>query len=136
VNEALRLYPPGWLLSRRTIEADVLAVTRCRRAPTCCCAYLLHRHPGFWEDRSFSPERFAPSMKRASRFATCLRRGPRHCIGETLYRCMSSRRGRGLADAVAGARGEGHVGKARTLGFMLGAKRSGEKASGSSQNPG
>ncbi len=24
VNEALRLYPPGWLLSRRTIEADVL----------------------------------------------------------------------------------------------------------------
>ena len=24
VNESLRLYPPGWLLSRRTIEADVL----------------------------------------------------------------------------------------------------------------
>ena len=24
VNEALRLYPPGWLLSRRAIEADVL----------------------------------------------------------------------------------------------------------------
>ena len=24
VNEALRLYPPGWVLSRRTIEADVL----------------------------------------------------------------------------------------------------------------
>src|SRR5690348_858390 len=25
VNEALRLYPPGWLLSRRSIEADVLS---------------------------------------------------------------------------------------------------------------
>src|SRR5262249_56109819 len=25
IDEALRLYPPGWLLSRRTIEADVLA---------------------------------------------------------------------------------------------------------------
>ena len=37
VNEALRLYPPGWLLSRRTIEPDVLAGFRCRRAPTCCC---------------------------------------------------------------------------------------------------
>ena len=25
INEALRLYPPGWLLSRRTIEPDVLS---------------------------------------------------------------------------------------------------------------
>src|SRR6185437_6486174 len=25
INEALRLYPPGWLLSRRTVQPDVLS---------------------------------------------------------------------------------------------------------------
>ena len=37
VDEALRLYPPGWLLSRRTIGADVLVgLRRAAPAPTCC----------------------------------------------------------------------------------------------------
>ena len=38
MNESLRLYPPGWLLSRRTIEADVLGGYHgARQEPTCCC---------------------------------------------------------------------------------------------------
>ena len=36
LNEALRLYPPGWLLSRRAIDADVVGGMTFRRAPTYC----------------------------------------------------------------------------------------------------
>ncbi|HXN80802.1 MAG TPA: cytochrome P450, partial [Steroidobacteraceae bacterium] len=62
VNEALRLYPPGWLLSRRTIEADVLGGFAVPPGTNVLLPlYLLHRHPGFWRDpERFWPERFAP----------------------------------------------------------------------------
>ena len=41
IDEALRLYPPGWLLSRRTIAPDVLGGLRdSRRHATCCCALI------------------------------------------------------------------------------------------------
>src|SRR5207302_8537648 len=60
VNEALRLYPPGWLLSRRTIEADVLGgFSIPPGANVLLPLYLLHRHPRFWKDPDvFWPERF------------------------------------------------------------------------------
>ena len=38
IQEALRLYPPGWLFTRRTLEADELGDTRWPRAPTCSSA--------------------------------------------------------------------------------------------------
>lgn len=88
VNEALRLYPPGWLLSRRTIGPDVLcgyeipAGTSVMLSP-----YLLHRHPRYWKDPdAFLPERFAPEHEaERPRFAYMpFAAGPRHCIGETL----------------------------------------------------
>src|SRR5437773_1485391 len=88
VNEALRLYPPGWLLSRRTIEADVLGGYPVPAgANVLLPLYLLHRHPGFWKDpEAFSPERFAPEHEgERPRFAYMpFAAGPRHCIGETL----------------------------------------------------
>ena len=87
VNEALRLYPPGWLLSRRTIEADVLGGYPVPPGTNVLLPlYLLHRHPGFWEDpEAFSPERFAPEHEaERPRFAYMpFAAGPRHCIGET-----------------------------------------------------
>ncbi|HPF25854.1 MAG: cytochrome P450 [Steroidobacteraceae bacterium] len=88
VDEALRLYPPGWLLSRRTIGPDVLggypipANTDVLFSP-----YLLHRHPQFWrEPESFRPERFdAAHEAERPRFAYMpFAAGPRHCIGETM----------------------------------------------------
>jgi len=61
VNEALRLYPPGWLLSRRTIEADVLGGYPVPPGTNVLLPlYLLHRHPGSEGPGGFSPERFAP----------------------------------------------------------------------------
>ena len=88
VDEALRLYPPGWMLSRRTIAPDVLsgfdvpAGTDVLLSP-----YLLHRHPRYWkEPDAFRPERFdAAHESERPRFAYMpFAAGPRHCIGETL----------------------------------------------------
>ena len=88
INEALRLYPPGWLLSRRTIEADELGGFRVPPGTDVLLPlYLLHRHPQFWNDpEAFRPERFAPEQEGTRpRFAYMpFAAGPRHCIGETL----------------------------------------------------
>ena len=88
VNESLRLYPPGWLLSRRTIEADVLGgFTVPAKSNVLLPLYLLHRHPQFWrEPERFDPQRFAPEHEgERARFAYMpFAAGPRHCIGETV----------------------------------------------------
>jgi cytochrome P450 len=88
IDEALRLYPPGWLLSRRTLEPDVLGGYGIpANANVLLPLYLLHRHPDFWkEPERFWPERFAPEHEaERPRFAYMpFAAGPRHCIGETL----------------------------------------------------
>ena len=88
LQEALRLYPPGWLITRRTLEADELGgYPIAPRTDVFICPYMLHRHPAFWSDpQEFKPERFA-GIDAAERhkfsyipFAV----GPRHCIGENI----------------------------------------------------
>jgi cytochrome P450 len=87
VNEALRLYPPGWLLSRRTVAADVLGGFAVPAGTNVLLPlYLLHRHPRYWQEPDrFWPERFAPEHEaQRPRFAYMpFAAGPRHCIGET-----------------------------------------------------
>jgi cytochrome P450 len=87
VNEALRLYPPGWLLSRRTVAADVLGGFAVPPGTNVLLPlYLLHRHPRYWKDPDrFWPERFdAEHEAERPRFAYMpFAAGPRHCIGET-----------------------------------------------------
>lgn len=87
IDETLRLYPPGWLITRRAIGADVLdgfpiaAGTDIMISP-----YLLHRHPRYWEHpEQFRPQRFAVSdAKERYRFVYLpFVAGPRHCVGET-----------------------------------------------------
>jgi cytochrome P450 len=88
VDEALRLYPPGWLLSRRTIGPDVLAGYEIPAGTSVMLSpYILHRHPKYWkEPNAFRPERFdAEHEAERPRFAYMpFAAGPRHCIGETL----------------------------------------------------
>jgi cytochrome P450 len=88
LQEALRLYPPGWLITRRTLEADELGGYAIPpRTDVFISPYMLHRHPAFWsEPEEFKPERFA-AVDAAERhkfsyipFAV----GPRHCIGENI----------------------------------------------------
>ncbi|HYX74668.1 MAG TPA: cytochrome P450 [Steroidobacteraceae bacterium] len=87
IDEALRLYPPGWVLSRRTIDADELGGYPVPAGTNVLLPlYLLHRHPHFWKNPdTFDPERFAPEQEsERPRFAYMpFAAGPRHCIGET-----------------------------------------------------
>jgi len=48
------------------------------------CIYVLHRHPGFWEEPdTFNPERFSPeNLKNHNKYAYIpFGAGPRQCIG-------------------------------------------------------
>jgi cytochrome P450 len=88
IQEALRLYPPGWLLTRRSVEADELGGFPVGpRTDVFLSPYMLHRHPRFWEEpERFRPERFAPlDADERHKFAYIpFAVGPRHCIGENL----------------------------------------------------
>jgi cytochrome P450 len=88
VQEALRLYPPGWLFTRRTIEDDEIGGYPIGpRTDVFISPYMLHRHPEFWSDpEEFKPERFAGvDAKERHRFAYIpFSVGPRHCIGENM----------------------------------------------------
>src|SRR6202167_2796754 len=88
LQEALRLYPPGWLITRRTLEADELGgYSIAPRTDVFISPYMLHRHPAFWsEPEEFRPERFAGAdAEERHRFAYIpFAVGPRHCIGENM----------------------------------------------------
>jgi len=88
IQEALRLYPPGWLFTRRTLEADELGGFAIGpRTDVFISPYLLHRHPEFWSaPEEFRPERFAGAdAEERHKFAYIpFSVGPRHCIGENL----------------------------------------------------
>jgi len=86
LREALRLYPPGWLLTRRSIGPDRIGG---RLLPPGTDVFLspfvVHRHPAIWDNaESFEPERFGPGgTEDRHKFAYLpFAAGPRHCIGE------------------------------------------------------
>jgi cytochrome P450 len=90
IEETLRLYPAGWLMTRAALKDDRLgdyfvpAGTEIYISP-----YLIQRHPAFWEapDR-FNPDRFGPDESRTRHPMTMIpfSAGPRRCIGESLAR--------------------------------------------------
>jgi cytochrome P450 len=88
LQEALRLYPPGWLITRRTLEADELGgFPIAPRTDVFISPYMLHRHPAYWsEPEEFRPERFAGAdAEERHRFSYIpFAVGPRHCIGENI----------------------------------------------------
>ncbi|GMQ88895.1 MAG: hypothetical protein BMS9Abin09_0336 [Gammaproteobacteria bacterium] len=87
IKESLRLYPPGWLYTRRALAGDDFGSYRLAAGTDLfICSYLLHRHPGFWEKpEAFMPQRFTPQQEASRhRFAYIpFSAGPRHCIGES-----------------------------------------------------
>ena len=85
LEEALRLYPPVWLFTRRSHDEDELddydvpPGTDIYLSP-----FILHRTERYWPDpHTFDPERFAPTDKPSKDrpyFPFSL--GPRRCLGE------------------------------------------------------
>lgn len=85
VSEALRLYPPVWLLPRKAIKADRLGEhVIAANSDVLVCVYTIHRHPQFWFDpERFDPQRFAPDegTERNAGAYLPFGAGPRTCLG-------------------------------------------------------
>jgi len=87
LQEAMRLYPPVWIISRVPLADDevggyhVAAGTLVLVSP-----YALHRKPACWDDPdAFRPDRFAPAASEGRHpFAFFpFSGGPRQCIGKS-----------------------------------------------------
>jgi cytochrome P450 len=90
IDETMRLYPAGWLLTRRALKDDRLgdyfvpAGTEIYISP-----YFIQRHPDLWEDPDrFNPDRFGPDVSKDRHRLAMLpfSTGPRNCIGEAFAR--------------------------------------------------
>jgi cytochrome P450 len=90
LDEAMRLYPPGWLMTRRALKDDQLgayfvpAGTEIYVSP-----YFIQRHPRLWDapDR-FNPDRFDSDHLQDRHPLAMLpfSAGPRNCVGEFFAR--------------------------------------------------
>jgi cytochrome P450 len=84
IQEAMRLYPPVWLVSRiarRPLALDGLTVPE--GTMVIVSPYLLHRHPAHWNaPETFDPQRFDPaaSLRDSSAYMP-FGAGPRVCAG-------------------------------------------------------
>lgn len=80
IREAMRLYPPIWIIERRVIEDDVIGgYTVPAGSAVVISPYALHRHPAFWErPEEFDPTRFLGAAPAAY---IPFGAGPRFCIG-------------------------------------------------------
>ena len=77
-NEALRLYPPAWLITRQSLGPDVLGgVEIPAGALIITSPYWLHRHPEVWD----APEEFRPGRELPRGVYVPFGNGPRLCIG-------------------------------------------------------
>jgi cytochrome P450 len=85
LDEALRLYPPSWMITREALADDVVAGFRVRRgAQLFISAYGVHHAPDLWPDpERYRPERFLPDAPERPRFSYLpFGGGPRICLGD------------------------------------------------------
>ena len=86
-EEAMRLYPPAYVFSRRAAGDDQLGPFRMPAgAHIVISPYALHRRPDYWpEPDAFWPERFAPGARtdRPKLAYLPFGGGPRICIGNS-----------------------------------------------------
>jgi cytochrome P450 len=91
VSEALRLYPPAWIIPRRAVHEDRLetGVTLPEGAAVVLSPWSMHRDPEFYPDpEAFRPERFESAAREARPpYAYYpFGGGNRRCIGEPFAR--------------------------------------------------
>jgi cytochrome P450 len=80
IQEAMRLYPPIWIIERRAIAEDEIAGYHIPAGSSVVISpYALHRHPAFWKNpEEFNPSRFeSPPPDAYIPFGA----GARFCIG-------------------------------------------------------
>jgi cytochrome P450 len=87
VDEAMRLYPPAWMIGRAAVETDVVGGYRVDKGTFALISpYMTHRHPGLWDHPdAFDPRRFGDGRsERMAKFSYLpFGGGQRFCIGGT-----------------------------------------------------
>ncbi|MBW7882279.1 MAG: cytochrome P450 [Caldilineaceae bacterium] len=86
-NEALRLYPPAWVIGREAVsEVKIGGVTIPAGASVLASPWIIHRDPRFYrQPEQFNPERWQPELA-ADRHKLAFfpfGSGSRKCIGES-----------------------------------------------------
>jgi cytochrome P450 len=88
VQEAMRLYPPVWLMSRMAANDDVIEGYPIGKGTLVVISpYVLHRDARFWPDpERFDPDRFSPArMPHPPEYVYFpFSGGPRACIGRRI----------------------------------------------------
>jgi cytochrome P450 len=88
LQEAMRLYPPVWILTRNAQADDEIGGYHVPAGSDVLISpYTLHRHPALWSDPDrFDPDRFDPSVPtNRPRYAYIpFGAGPRFCVGNHL----------------------------------------------------
>lgn len=86
VDESLRLFPPAWVISRRSTQPDMVGGYLLPEGTTVITSpYLLHRDARSWVDpSSFDPSRFLDTDLRLREVYLPFGVGPRQCIGREL----------------------------------------------------
>ena len=85
LDEALRLYPPAWVITRKAAEPDVLGGYRVEPGTLVLIStYALHRDPLLWpEPDAFRPQRWLSDGERGPRWSYLpFGAGIRQCIGK------------------------------------------------------
>ena len=83
INETLRLYPPGWVVDRISLDDDHIGRFFIPKG-TVWLIYIrgMHRHPEYWkEPENFIPDRWNDPAINKEAFMP-FGAGPRMCIGE------------------------------------------------------
>jgi cytochrome P450 len=85
IEEAMRLYPPAWVIGRMAVNDDLVGGYHIEaKSEIILLPFVTHRHPDFWENaEAFDPERFSPERSESRpRYAYFpFGGGPRQCIG-------------------------------------------------------
>jgi cytochrome P450 len=87
-EEALRLFPPVWLIPRRSVGEDEIGGYYIPpESELLICPYVMHRHPDYWTDPDvFDPRRFSAEQTAVRPPFTYLPfgAGQRACVGKSL----------------------------------------------------
>ena len=87
LNEAMRLYPPVWIIPRKAKMRDEVGGFDIERgSQVLICVYNIHRNPHSWPQPDvFNPERFRPEAQDHDTHQFMpFGLGPRVCIGKYL----------------------------------------------------